>query len=417
MFLIGCQEVTDSGTNKCSFVTLSDALPVQFWLSECDTFNEFEAQGVHHVCWCQPWNCDDEIITQFLHTTGQTFYLVGKNSDGYYLFSSPFSESATGVYYNSLIPSNEDICDEKVQLLIVGSASLEFLDEASTWTNTLSSWAEQTNNKFRFNVPGNDFASSYMTFSSGLEAGTVVSFYLTVNTAVTNGTVSVLVQITDNATSFFVTKSFFITSTGLQTVLVQLTVPLGSTATRMYFSVEHTGGSAVDASFYFGTQTATVITPPMPVVAVHATGSHAKSDCLDVQTAHDETIFIEYSNTRNFAGLVFENESPDVTFKIRVPCRFVHEREPEEDEAIELTSSIVVTSSQIKTQRLLEVKHSPYYFHKKLRRILKHQNVTIFDKLWKQEDAYEVIEGKKTWPLKSATCWLTQGNSVVRNVL
>jgi hypothetical protein len=263
------QGVTSTGFCQSHRMTFSDALPVQFWLTGCETFNEYEAEGVHHVCWCQPWNCTDEITTQFKDTTGQTLKLVAYDSEDNELFSENFIEIATGVYQLSFIPDDEDICDELIKLEVQNSSDVML----------------------------------------------------------------------------------------------------------------------------------------------------AKSDCLDIKTSHIETTLFTYSNHRNYDGLVYEDQSPDVEFNIRVPSRFFHEDEPEEDEAIELTSSVITTSSQVKTQRLLEVKHAPYYFHKKLRRILKHQSIEAIGKGWKKEEKYQINEGTKTWPLKSATCLLTEDNSVIRNVL
>jgi hypothetical protein len=245
---------------------------VQFWLSECETYNEYEAQGVHHVCWCQPWNCDDEIIVQFTDSAGESFTLaiINQAEPDDEALELPFDEIDTGVYQIAFTPSESspDFCDRLIQLKIK-QGSLEV----------------------------------------------------------------------------------------------------------------------------------------------------AKSDCLDIRESHDETVFIEYSNNRTYAGLMYDLDSPDTVFNIRVPGRFFHENETEEDDAMDLTSSVLITSSEVKTQRLFEIKHAPYYFHKKLRRVLKHQSVTIFDKAWVKEEKYEVNEGNKRWPLKSATVVLTDKNSVVRDVL
>jgi hypothetical protein len=143
----------------------------------------------------------------------------------------------------------------------------------------------------------------------------------------------------------------------------------------------------------------------------------AKTDCLDIKESHACTELFEYSNQRDFAGLAYSEISPNSTFYLRIPCRFFHERFPEEDEAMELLNTNLVTSSQIKTQRLLEIPHVPYYFHKKIQLVLKHRSVYNNDTRWVKEEKYEILEGRKDWPLKAATCYLTQHNSVQRNIL
>jgi hypothetical protein len=256
-------------------MTISDALPVQFWSVYDNTYNESEICGIHNACWCQPWNCSDPILIQLTDTPGLTY-------------------------------------------------TLRIVDESDDIVDTLSMTEAL--------VPGVDTTSYYQ-----------VSF-----------------------------------------------VPSNLDVCNQYVKLQIRRGADVVA----------------------------KSDCLDVRTSHQCTYLIEYSNSRNYAGLIYgANESPDVIFSIRVPSRFFHERYPEEDDAIELTSSVVITSSQVKTQRLLEVQHSPYYFHKKVKLVLKHQNLNIDNLTWQKEESYDIIEGNKRWPLKPATCYLTETTSVERNVI
>jgi hypothetical protein len=46
-------------------VVISNALPVKFWTDPALSFNNKEVCGVEPVCWCQPFECDDEISIQF----------------------------------------------------------------------------------------------------------------------------------------------------------------------------------------------------------------------------------------------------------------------------------------------------------------------------------------------------------------
>jgi hypothetical protein len=83
---------------------------------------------------------------------------------------------------------------------------------------------------------------------------------------------------------------------------------------------------------------------------------------------------------------------------------------------MELTSSVITTSSQKKKQKLLEVIHAPYYIHNKLIEVIQHHTVIIDNRYWKKEEGYDVNEGEKRWPLKTATTYLTDKTSLVRNV-
>lgn len=414
MFL-ACQEETISNFRQCGRMTISDALPVQFWLNECETFNEYEAQGVHHVCWCAPWNCDDEIVVQFQHTTGLSMLLLAKDENGEYIYEAVIPEIQSGVYQTSLIPENQDICDELVQLLLSTDDSITRLLAPSDWDDGVEAFDSKSATEFTESalVSGDNEVSATMPII--IPEGAIVSLTFTIDISGTwapsSQGVFVSFTLRDGLDSNVSTGTIsladkFITANGSYTFTETLT----ATATTATLKISLLGAIS-------GTAAVDITVPAGQILYISNDSILAKSDCLDIQTAHDETTFFEYSNQRNFDGLIYANDSPDTTFGIRVPCRFFHQVEPEEDDAMELTSSIITTSSQVKTQRLLEVKHVPYYFHKKLRRVLKHQTLTIFDKAWKKEEKYEVNEGNKRWPLKSATCLLTEKNSVVRNVL
>jgi len=403
---------------QCDRMTFSYALPVQFWLSNCETYNEYEAQGVHHVCWCQPWNCDDEIVIQFQDTAGQDLILIAQNSENVPLFSQAIAEIQSGVYQTSFIPVNQGIDNQEIQLLITDDDvdNIERLLAPSSWTDTISSFDVKNSTLFGESLTSSDFAIE-ATQSIIVPAGTFISFsyQIIVNgTWTPNGSSPIFV-------SFYVENGSGPVAIGTLTATDKTILENGTYNYTEYFSATTDETTILKisliSSISTGTAQISIIIPVDSILYVNENTLLAKSDCLDIQTSHDETVFFEYSNQRNFDGLIYANDSPDTSFGIRVPCRFVHEEEPEEDEAMELTSSIITTSSQVKTQRLLEIKHAPYYFHKKLRRVLKHQTLTAFNKSWKKEEKYQLNEGNMRWPLKSATCLLTEKNSVVRNVL
>jgi len=144
--------------------------------------------------------------------------------------------------------------------------------------------------------------------------------------------------------------------------------------------------------------------------------SVAKSDCIDIAD-HDNTILITYSNHRNFAGLVYQNASPEFEFYLRVPAIFYHQRFPEEDEVIELSSSLVALTGELKRTRLMDTDYMPYYMHEKIKLVLKHQFVSIYNKEWVKEAAYELSDTDRRWPVTKAKCWITEKEFVHRNVL
>lgn len=261
-----------------SIMVLSDAQPVQFWPIECDTFNEHVSEGVHHSCFCQPFDCDDDIVIQFTESidtsppVANEYELSIRDEDSNELTTIPFiaTENALDFVNTLSFRSSElspDLCDRMIQLVIVGDG--------------------------------------------------------------------------------------------------------------------------VDL---------------------------AKSDCLDIRE-HENTVLAKYRNHRNFAGLVYEDISPEIEFYLRIPAIFYHQRFPEEDETIELSTSLVSLNGTIRKQRLLDIDYVPYYFHEKVKLMLKHQFVEIFNKEWVKQEAYDITEGDRRWPIKKAACWLSEKEFIHRNVL
>jgi hypothetical protein len=254
-------------------MVISDALPVQFWYIGYDTYNEDARFGQNQFCWCQPFECDDEIVIQFQHYTGLSMFLLIYDEDEVLLETKSVSEIATGLYQVTFIPSENtpDFCDQKIVLKIRQDASVIL----------------------------------------------------------------------------------------------------------------------------------------------------ARSDCLDIKASHTGTLLIEYSNHRNFAGLINQQTSPDTTFQLRLPAVFNEERFPETDEVLPLSNNRIISlNSQVKKQRLLETDQMPNYMQLKMIQVLKHQFITIDGFDYVKEEPYEQLSNKfKQWPMRAYSCWLTEKEYVLRNIL
>lgn len=253
---------------------LSDSLPVQFWLTGYETYNEKELFGFNTRCFCQPWECGDEIKIQFQDTSGLPFYLLVYDEDDILIDTLNFNEDSPGVYSRSFIPDSNtpDICDQKILLKI---------------------------------------------------------------------------------------------RQGDTTIV-------------------------------------------------------AKSDCLDIKETHDGTIYITYSNGRNYAGIInYSGGTPDISYYLRIPAVFNQEQFPETDETLPLSNNRIISlNSQVKKQRLLETDQMPYYMHLKVMEVLKNQFITIDGVDYVKEEPYEQVSNtSKKWPMRRYTCWLTEKQYVVRNIL
>lgn len=141
----------------------------------------------------------------------------------------------------------------------------------------------------------------------------------------------------------------------------------------------------------------------------------AHSDCHQITSSTPNTILAEYYNHLNVFGLYYQDFEPK--FYLRIPAIFFHQRFPEEEEVIELTSELVTVNGSMRRQRLLDTDYLPYYFHEKIKLMLKHQYVKIFNKLWAKQDSYEIQDGNRMYPEKKAKCWLSEKEYLQRNVL
>lgn len=391
---------------------ISNALPIQFWETGTETFNELDVCGINGICFCQPVQCNDELIIQFQDTTGQSVYLVIVDSDGLLLASEVFVEIITGVYSLTIIPSQLDnpICGDVVQFKIASTGASVFVIAPNTpWTNTGS-------DNYTFGAttlvigPANNFLASAFQPAAGVD---LTSFQdITIQIVVTgtlNGTLTVTFRLIDDSGASR-SEALVTTVSGSST----LTLTPNSTV------LSGTAGRLEIRSLYDGTNNITVtITVPVGEIIQFSEASELyKSDCIDIAEEHECTKLITYSNNSDFAGIVYDGISPVPEFHLRVPAMLFRATRPEEQEVHPLSNDewLRVWSRMTKKMRL-ELGFMPDYMHEKLQLILMHDNVEIDGLSWKKRDPYELGEGNKRNPLMKASVLLTDKTFIKRNLI
>lgn len=530
--LFACSEAT---IEKCHcFVTISDALPIQFWLTGCDSYNSREKCGVHNACFCAPIQCDDNIFLPFVIESEVAHIQVGDNiimpssanislgltlppfdewsdagsswmwttspttaqislpdgeegslvaslagfSVGRYIFDWDIDTSAgaadvemtINVYKDASligsvttdpIPTGNTTGTLELDILEVPDQIEIIMDNlgGSSKTiliNSLVLSAESIEYTHDFNFIMSELDTPVCDEQTGMTLHASVlseDFYEWQNIDRLSGTSWIVnsnvptaeIQVTPG-TDWFAYEKAYATGDIVRFVgTFQFTNSSNFYAFRIdgldddnsvVFSIDPTGEGIVQGGDTYSFDYQYTINAPIAKIAIRcsmappgdgsgfvyvhkfiATGEIAYTDCLDVTTAPGCTVLIEYSNSRNFAGITYENQSPDISFSIRVPAVFIHERFPEEDEPIELPNSLLTLNSTMKAQRLLDTAYMPYYMHRKIQLILMHQFLTIEEQSWVKQDPYEVQEGDRRWPLKKAKCYLSEKNFVQRNIL
>jgi len=395
-------------------VTLSDALPVQFWLASQETYNEKDHPGVFSKCFCHPWESDDVIKVQFLAASAGHYKLFARNSDEY-LVEKVFSEIATGVYYATLTPSAEGILEDEIQLVIADAAAEYSLLAPSGWSDVGASvFDSKTATTFTEALTSTDSVVS-ADMPLVVPLGTVITIVYTVEVTGTwtGGGIPIFVSFS------LKDGSGNTVSTGILSVAEKT---ISANGTYQYTDVLTATDTSADLDLDLVEQinsgTANVVITLSGIGDTLYVTPTYKSDCLDIKSSQDETVLITYSDNKNFASLNYSLVSPDPEFTLRIPAIFFHERFPEESEVIELSNSrSIQLNAQVKAQRWLQIKPMPYYMHRKMKLVLKHQFVTIDDQDWVQSELYELIDSSQRSPMKKATVWLTEKDYLLRNVL
>jgi hypothetical protein len=428
IFLSACCGITEI-PDPCS-VTYSDAQPIQFWPVDCDTFNEEEVDGVFSKCFCQPFECDDEIAVQFLVPIGDPVEVT-----------IPVTLPALSAWLNR--SSDPDLYD---------------------WTTGVSP---------SVNLPGNgisDIASSEYIYANyafleGYDYVITINYNYTVNTSISNPRTSIIYILDSGFNVLFSFSDLAGPGSGSESITISFT----ATAESSRLAFRHFNGSDVTIALtsVTGTRNDFIFPPADPyflsirdeneaqigqvvfqasqvlpnkyrydasfvpnnlgicnekvqLFVVHNSTPDTdilKSDCIHIKETWKETILINYYNQRNFAGLIDPASSPNIDFNLRIPAVFSQERFPKESEVIDLSNSrSIQLFSQLKSQKLLETGPMPFYMHKKLNLVLQHQFVTLKNKSW-VFDSYDLQESNKRQPLRRALAWLTEKDFVVRNVL
>lgn len=391
-------------------ITFSDANPVQWWLIDCDTYNEEERYGQYSRCFCAPWECTDEIKTQFQDEAGQNFVLLIYDDELSLLDSIPVEETEDGVYLIAFTPSDNtpDFCDKKIQLQIRKEAGTQgvTMPALNTFVNDGgpgTAWSlGATPSVTRALIGSSEILYADFAFIAGVVYTVNLAF-----SATGSATCQLFLQIQDS--SFAVQFSGSDTFNGAHTDTISVTFTATASTTRI----------GITASWASNNSETITITELTATRTVGEAEIMAKTDCLNVKAEQLGTILIEYSNFRNYAGIINNNGSPDLIFYLRIPAVFNEERFPETDEPLQLSNNRIISlNSQVKKQRLLKTDQMPNYMHLKMMEVLKHQFVTIDDVDYVKEEPYEQVENSnKRWPMRRYTCWLTEKEYVVRNIL
>lgn len=422
-------------------MTISNALPVQFWDEAEETFNEKQVCGIDQICWCMPWHCADTIPFQFTDdfvvvepepeevtedavlpalSTGENLagsfedwtegatpsvilpeslevgvhteqsdkiiwdyaFIAGDEYEITFDFTATENQNLTARFYLLDSLNNEEYTDDDLMTGLSGSVSFIFTATAGSVKYGLR--------LIRFTLGPIDENTITITSMSGTH-----TYLEEPEPAVPPDPIYYKLQVLNSSGDVIQTHDFESTLIDSNTYLYELP-----------FNPQEQELCDDQVSFQIIDSDAS----PDSVIK--------KSDCLQIKESIDCTLAIDYSNNKNFNGLIFEDISPSTTFRIRIPARFFTEDNPSEQEDLELSNSeIVRLYNKLEERRQLEISFVPHYMHRKIQLALMCDNVTIDEKQWIRRETYEKVEGRKTYPLKRANVWLHDKDFIKENQL
>lgn len=404
LILINCSEQDKieirNYTNCFKMITLSDSNSIQFWVNGQPTFNQKIEDGVEHICFYQPFNASDKIKLQFLSSVGGIkLQLVVYNTSNVELNRLDLDEIITGVYQLQFTPEDDlGITNQLIKFALVQHFEIASLAD---WINhdpgvPSTNWVLGANPSVNLTIlRSKDIIGEFL----GLE-GEEYSFQIKINGPDADHllTVKFLKDDFTDAGSIDI---------GVGDSSIDGVFAGTPTADTKYISVAISNGDALAGAFDIET---------FDLVEVEDL-LLAYSDFIEIKENHRNTRLIQVSNEEDYDNLVYEGIDPTPNFAIRVKCKFVKEREPEENESEPLSSGEVIKLlGTTKKQKLIQVEPAPYYWHTKIRHYLQHNTCYINNQRWLKEDVYETKELNERFPFEVGETWLTlQDDSYVAN--
>lgn len=386
-------------------VIYSPANPVEMVPSNCQTHNEKVVCGIYHRCYNQPFKCDKAIPFQITDENGDDFVLVVENKDGDEIGRFDFVPyedisgnlfPSLGDFTNNADPGTGWTVDATPSVSLVGISS----------SKRLLKFKELIAGKYRIDYT--------ITFGSNMQC--VVEFYKSGDLVASEGLIPFFgssprthtfeVFITSDVDTI-IFKAFRGAPGSGSVEIISMEMVL---LTYSYFTSFVPADDVQICDGFVSTRILNVTSSPEI--------EEVKSDALHISDSHECVNEIEYSNNKNYAGLIFQNVSPEPLFYLLVHSVFYHEQFPEEQFSMELTSGYESLGGVIKEQRKMEFDYLPYYMIRKLKIILKMQNILIDGFYWVNEDGVQQSESEnKRFPLQMSSVLLTKRDSVQRSTL
>jgi hypothetical protein len=439
-------------------IMLSEALPIEFWPIEGQTFNEKVNAYVDSQCFTQEFKCSDNVKLQLVqHPLDYSKPVVLKSIDknGALIQSTNFIKTI----FESGSPikiDNKDITSNPIGTSFFNfdgsnrSTALPFdfnspkglIINYLAGTNTQASKylaIKRTDVNASLGWPPGTYsirikASNSSTLNAGNGDPIIFSFFGMDNSSVQTSLGSVSTPSTLPFSGF--TQSFidvtFTTTIYWQYLALSITRAGGGGTFILRSNIDSIEITSVNKDLYSSndlTFTASSLAIPICddsvkfVISVDGIDKF-KSDYIKFSSliAYNQgygTLLIAYKSQNNFAGINYPNDGG--YFYLRIPCRFFEQRNNRKQSSLELSNSKVINTSVImKLQQLITTTLLPDYMHNKIELAIAHAvrgSLLIDGYEWSVEETYERNKQHQKSPMQMAKVWLTRKNHLVRNII
>lgn len=402
-------------------MTISNALPIQFWEINALTFNEQDICAKTSVCFCEYIKAGEQSIQ--VYNPGNSPTLKAYNSSGAEIDIDPSTSGAVAGIYTISFTIPQTAIGQEIQLIVldttgtiqrmktgclqvvsvVGNDVVQGITSANDdptpgpdgtrWTTGGDGDAGWSDNGGSAEVTlGNGDVSDHLayTFPISLPVGT---YRLTYRGEISSG------------------------------------VPLGAQAEFYLVSGSEAAYTKVFAFADMPFDLTEIVTVSSPITGLSIWVDNISSlgdvtylmelfNIERVAGVGNCVSLIRYSNHKNYMGIDYESGSPAPEYEIIVPAMFFEESYPLEEEVHPLSNDTWKrTWSRMEGKKLLELGFLPYYMHRKLQFILVHDEIEIDGVFWVKRDPYEIAQGNKRYPLKRGQVVLTERDFISRNLI
>lgn len=394
---------------------VSSALPFTFYRNGVASFNQKQEPGIDKVCFFQPWNCEDEIKLQVLGDADEDQELrLAILDNGVEVESLEFTQTNNGSpgvpeapitlpdvedTYNtgtghdwddgvnpSIVMTEEDSPQSKIRAM-----DYDFIEgnEYEITVDLVYENASSSGNIYLYILDddNNIVETEVLPYDTGDTTGTF-TFTLSFTAGAGYSKIGVRIESEGAGSYTFIGSLDDITGT--------VTVP-ETPATYYLNSIEFTLSDLDLCNKYLTFEVREVVSDDLGFY----------TDPIDVKTLHRNTRLIYYTNNRNFAGIVYDDNEP--VFAYRVLSKFFEPRFQQEDESEpDAEGNIDKLSGTVKEQKLLEVELLPPPELRKLTLIFKHNSVWIENEAWVGEEPFEIDKLEDRAGLFNGSIWLTK---------